>query len=140
MSTTREHLIQIETYLKNELVPHVESLLQEWQRNQVAGQERLNLMWNTMNVFLKMLLDKGVVTEEEFTATGRLLAEQAHRNFEAVKRATRAGQMPTRELEKTPLEKLQAVLSTVTQEVRKAIAADEAAESMNQEFEGGGTL
>lgn len=125
MSRAQEMIESLERYVKQEMVPFVEKTLQEFQESQVRAQERLNLAWNTINVFVGVFIDKGLISPEDIVAKGRQLAMEAESNMRAAKVAASVGQLPRSSLIKTPLELVQRQLTEATRQARHEKTGDD---------------
>ena len=55
------------------LKPQIEGILQKFQQDLIAWQSKITMVWNTMNVILKVLMEKGIITEDEFAKAGEAL-------------------------------------------------------------------
>lgn len=97
----------------------VESTLNTFHQGIIRGERQMNGLWNTMNVFVSILLKKRVVEETEVIEEGKSLFEQAKETFDAIRAAVQKGKKPPETLKRTPLEAIIATLG----EINKANSA-----------------
>jgi hypothetical protein len=69
----------------------VEESVLQFQKDLLVTQQRLNHMWNVMNVAIRVLQNNGLLKEEDMQEAGAQLYAEWKKNEEVVKEAVRAG-------------------------------------------------
>lgn len=78
----------------NELSRSVEGHLRQFQQDVVGWQGRIGLAWNAMNVVVRVLMEKGLITEEDMKNAGEALMVEARKNIETTRAAVEEGRRP----------------------------------------------
>ena len=73
--------------------PELDKILASFQQDMLAWQARMNMVFNTMNVFIRVLEQKGLVTEAEFIAAGEDLMREAQENVQIAKERGQTGEL-----------------------------------------------
>jgi len=95
----------------NELSAAVEANLNKFAADMVGWQQKLNQTWNTANVIVRALNNKGLLTEEDISRAGRELMEEAGANMKVTKEAmARKERVKREDLLASPVEVLTAIV------------------------------
>lgn len=76
------------------LTEDLNKIIHTFQQSSIEGQTRLNLVWNVMNVFIRVLSNKGLVTEEEMKEVGAVLMVEMKEAMNAMKDGQRPNPTP----------------------------------------------
>lgn len=114
---------------KNRTLNDLNCILQGFQEEQVRGQARLNLIWNSINAIIRAFTKKQMLvghkdlqglrtepllSENDILEAGEELMKEARANMEAAKKAAdEKRRVASFELVKTPLEDMQHTLSRI---------------------------
>jgi hypothetical protein len=91
----------------NHLNTGLERHLNSFKSDLVAWQHQIIASWNTMNVVVRVLQNKGLLSEEDVKRAGEELAREAKANHQAVKDATaKQERVKEADLIPTPIEVL----------------------------------
>ena len=85
------------------IMKHLNEILQQFQRDVVTTQVRVNLAWNGMNAVIRALTNKGLISEDDIRDAGAQLMSEARANMAKAKEAAEAGVAPLG-LQRVPLE------------------------------------